>query len=228
MCPCAYARNGEFSSTIQDWTTVQVQCIFHTERGAPNIDVLGTPRMASDLAADSGFGRRAPVRRRRPGPPLPCVSRTTSALSRCHPPETIWPGLTLPVQPTQFQYPAAISQECYCSIPPAHHPTQYPGATTLRSVRRGRRGTREKVSGVWRPTQRASHPRGGASVAECCGGLTGEKEGVEGKRGHPQRPFALEQANQPGFPPRRSARAMGNTNAPSKLASAKKTKRISP
>ena len=100
------------------------------------------------------------------GPPT--TSRPATAL-RFHPPGTLWPhSRRLPTMRLLYPLPTT---------------TQYPGATTLRSVRRGRRGTRERVRGVWRPTQRASHPRGGASVAECCGGLREEKEGVEGKRG---------------------------------------------
>ena len=119
MCPCAYVRNGGFSSTIQDWTTVQVQGISHRE-GAQNVDPLGAPRMACGLAVDSGFDGVL-----RSADDVP--ARRCPACPAPHPPyrgaihqERYGPGLTLPVQPTQFQYPAAIYQD---ALPPAHHPT---------------------------------------------------------------------------------------------------------
>ena len=181
----------------------EVQGISHRE-GRPKRRRFGRP--AHGLRSSGRLRLWTAPAHRCPACPAPHPHDRGQVFCAVHQ-ERYGPSRTLPIQPTEFQYPAAISKECYCSIPPPHHPTQYPAAMMLRSVPRGRRGTREKVVGVWRPTQRASHPRGGASVAECCRCLRGEKEGVEGKRGTHATTLERTAARtrQSGFPPRRSA-----------------------
>ena len=218
MCPYTYVRNGEFSSTIQDWTRVQVQGISDREgrpkrrrfvRPAHGLRSSGGPRLWTACS----------------GPTT--TSRPTAALRVPHHIRMIVDGFSVPstrnvMAPCPSNRPSFNTQppspKNVIALPPSHHPTQYPGATLLRSVRtqgtaRYPRESRRSLASDPTCLAPAWRSLGRRMLRGSEGGERGRRRQARDARNDP-----LHLSGQPRervspvcFAPRRSSRVMGKT-----------------